>query len=203
VTVDSWNHNIHYHALVLGALPPACNSVLDVGCGEGELALELTRRARRVVALDRDRPTVERARAEAAAAADNIEYVVGDFLTHPFTPGSFDAITSVAALHHMDTATALRRMRDLLRPGGTLVVVGLARSRSPSDLAYAVVGAIATRLHRLTKTHRETSAPKIWPPPDTFRQTRRTAARVLPGVRYRRHVLWRYSLVWTKPPTAP
>ena len=28
---------------------------------------------------------------------------------------------------------------------------------------------------------------------------RRIAAQELPGVRYRRHLLWRYSLVWTKP----
>jgi len=26
-----------------------------------------------------------------------------------------------------------------------------------------------------------------------------TARRLLPGVRYRRHLLWRYSLLWTKP----
>jgi hypothetical protein len=39
----------------------------------------------------------------------------------------------------------------------------------------------------------------VWPPPDSFGQTRRLARRVLPGVRYRRLLLWRYSLVWTKP----
>lgn len=199
MALDRWNHNIHYHRLVLGALPPGCDSVLDVGCGEGELARELSTRVRRVTAIDVDAPTVALARA--GAAADNVDYVTGDFLTHPFAPGSFDAVTSVAALHHMDAAAALARMGELLRPGGTLVVVGLARSRSPADLAYAVVGAVAMRLHVLTKPFRETSAPKVWPPPETFRQARRTAARVLPGVRYRRHVLWRYSLVWTKPAT--
>jgi hypothetical protein len=30
-------------------------------------------------------------------------------------------------------------------------------------------------------------------------ETRRLARGVLPGVRYRRRLLWRYSLVWTKP----
>ncbi|HEX9042344.1 MAG TPA: hypothetical protein VF838_15170 [Trebonia sp.] len=28
---------------------------------------------------------------------------------------------------------------------------------------------------------------------------RSTAGRLLPGVRYRRHLLWRYSLIWLKP----
>ena len=27
----------------------------------------------------------------------------------------------------------------------------------------------------------------------------RPAARVLPGARFGRHLLWRYSLIWTKP----
>jgi hypothetical protein len=30
-------------------------------------------------------------------------------------------------------------------------------------------------------------------------EVRAAAAQALPGVRYRRHLLWRYSLLWTKP----
>jgi 2-polyprenyl-3-methyl-5-hydroxy-6-metoxy-1,4-benzoquinol methylase len=33
----------------------------------------------------------------------------------------------------------------------------------------------------------------------TWAQVRTTARRLLPGVRYRRRLLWRYSLLWTKP----
>jgi hypothetical protein len=36
-------------------------------------------------------------------------------------------------------------------------------------------------------------------PDMTWAQVRKSAARLLPGARYRRHLLWRYSLVWTKP----
>jgi hypothetical protein len=43
------------------------------------------------------------------------------------------------------------------------------------------------------------NAPTVWPPPDTFAQVRATARRLLPGVRMRRHLMWRYSLLWTKP----
>lgn len=49
-------------------------------------------------------------------------------MNHPLEPASFDFIASVASLHHMDVAAALVRMRSLLRPGGRLVVIGLARS---------------------------------------------------------------------------
>jgi SAM-dependent methyltransferase len=36
-------------------------------------------------------------------------------------------------------------------------------------------------------------------PDQTWAQVRETARRLLPGVRYRRLLLWRYSLVWDKP----
>jgi hypothetical protein len=99
----------------------------------------------------------------------------------------------------MDAAAALERMRDLLTAGGTLAVVGLARHRYPAELPFAIAGAVSHRIHPLRKSYWEDSAPRIWPPPDTFKQTHRLARRLLPGVRYRRLLLWRYALVWTKP----
>jgi 2-polyprenyl-3-methyl-5-hydroxy-6-metoxy-1,4-benzoquinol methylase len=192
-----WNHNIHHHAVLLEALPTPCDRVLDVGCGEGLLTLELAGRARHVVGLDVDAPIVEVARRDAAAG--NIEYLVGDLLAADLEPASFDAVVSVAALHHMDAVPALERMGDLVRPGGVVAVVGLARSRRPADLLRDAAGVVASRVHRLRKGLRDVTAPTVWPPPLSYAETRRVAEGVLPGVRYRRHVLFRYSLVWTKP----
>jgi hypothetical protein len=107
------------------------------------------------------------------------------------------ASTSAAA----DAGAALERMRGLLAPGGTLAIVGLARNRYPADLPFAIAGGMAHRAHTLTKPCWEDSAARLWPPPDTFKQTRRLAERVLPGVRHRRLLLFRYSLVWTRPAT--
>ena len=36
-------------------------------------------------------------------------------------------------------------------------------------------------------------------PQMTWREVRIEAARLLPGTRYRRRLLWRYSLLWRKP----
>ena len=192
-----WNHNIHYHRVVLDALPPGCGRVLEVGCGEGLLARELGAVARHVLAIDRHEPSL--ALASRHGAGGPVEYVAGDFLTHPFEPASFDAVVSVAALHHMDAATGLARMSHLLRPGGTLAVVGLARARYPHDLPREAAAVVAHRLHAAARGYWQHSAPTVWPPPETYAGMRRIAEAVLPGVRYRRHVLWRYSLVWTKP----
>jgi 2-polyprenyl-3-methyl-5-hydroxy-6-metoxy-1,4-benzoquinol methylase len=195
--VPAWNHNLHYHPLILRALPDPCASALDVGCGEGALARELAGRAKRVVAIDRHAPTLALARRHDVAS--NVELVLGDFLTHAFEPCSFEAVVSIAALHHMGMAPALERMRALVQPGGALAVVGIARSRSPADFAFDAAGFVVHRVLARTRTPWESAAPTLWPPPETYTEARRIAERVLPGVRFRRHVLFRYSLLWTKP----
>jgi SAM-dependent methyltransferase len=191
-----WNHNIHYHPLVLSAVPDGCDCALDVGCGEGMLARELNRSVTHVMAIDLDEPSLRLARKQDPTG--KIEFVAGDFLTYPFE-GSFDFIASVAALHHMDMRQALTRMRSLLRPGGTLAVIGLARSRYPADVPADAAGAVVHRVCKMTRSYWEHSAPILSPPPETYRSARQVASDVLPGMIYRRHLLWRYSLVWSKP----
>ncbi len=68
----------------------------------------------------------------------------------------------------MDEAAALSRMRHLLRPGGSLAVIGLARPRLPADLPVTLAGTALTRLLKANRTYWETPAPKVWPPPHTF-----------------------------------
>lgn len=62
--------------------------------------------------------------------------------------------------------------------------------------------AVAANLpHTLTKTYWEHSSAQVWPPPETWEGMRGIAEKVLPGMRFRRHALWCYSIVWTKPGT--
>lgn len=203
-----WNHNVHYHRVILDAIPPGCERALDVGCGQGGLTRRLKRLVPHVSGIDRDGRSIELARAHPGAAG--IDYLLGDFLTASFEPESLDLVTSIAALHHMDAEAALRRMSDLLPPGGVLAIVGLARGSSPADLGRTALAVIGTRVHRAARARKRPvpairpaatyTSPVIWPPPLTYQAMRRLATRVLPDARYRRHLYWRYSLVWTKPP---
>lgn len=190
-----WNHNIHYHPRILRAVPEGARHALDVGCGEGMLARALRRAVPQVTGIDLDAPSLDQARAH---PGDGVDYVLGDFLTHPFEPASFDVIASVATLHHMDAAAGLARMRDLLRPGGVLAVVGLARD-TPRDLPHVLAGVVVGTAHRAVKGYWEHPSPTVWPPPVTYPQMRALATETLPGARYRRHVLFRYSVIWRKP----
>lgn len=192
-----WNHNIQYHSLLLAAGPSHCRRALDVGCGEGMLAVRLRRQVPEVTAIDRDEQVIRIARRQDAAG--DIDYVLGDFMTYPLPGGGFDFITCVAALHHEDEELALRRLRDLLAPGGTLAILGLARSRYPVDLPREIAAVLLGRLRRATSGEWTSLAPTVSPPPHTYGEIRSLAAPLLPGARFRRHLLWRYSLIWHKP----
>jgi SAM-dependent methyltransferase len=203
---EPWSHNLHYHRVIVDAIPGGCERALDVGCGTGALTRRLNQLVPHVTGIDRDERSIQLARAHPGATG--IRYLQADFLTASFEPASLDLVTSIASLHHMDARAALRRMSDLLRPGGVLAVVGLARASSPADLAREIPAVIGTQLHRAASAIRRRRVggpatayqpPVIWPPPLTYLDMRRLATDVLPGARYRHHLYWRFSLVWAKP----
>lgn len=192
-----WNHNIQYYSLVLRAVPAGAKRGLEIGCGDGTLARQLRMTVPQVTAIDRDEPSIVAARHQDGGLG--IEYLHGDFLSHDFEPESFDFIASVAVLHHIDATAGLQRMRALLRPGGTLVVIGCARSSNLADLPAEIGGMVLHRLKVPRQLWTESSGPTLWPPPETYSGMRSTARAVLPGSAFRRLLLWRYALTWTKP----
>jgi SAM-dependent methyltransferase len=183
---------------LLRGLPASAQRALDVGCGEGTLTRALRREIPAVIGLDVDVPSVQLAKQQ-QSAEQQVLYVVGDLLRHPFAPASFDVVISSAALHHVDAAAGIAAMKELLVLGGLLVVVGVARTVLPRDVGWEAAAIVAHRWQRSRRPYWEHSAPKLWPPPLTHAQMRRLARAALPGARYRRHLLWRYSIVWTKP----
>jgi SAM-dependent methyltransferase len=175
--------------VVLNSIPDGCERGLDVGCGLGQLTRRLRLYVPDVTGIDKDHQSIEHARGHPDAG--DITYVHGDFLDSGFPPQSFDLVTSMASLRHMNATAALERMRDLLRPGGVLAMVGLARESSALDVALTVPAAIGARLHQAIDVRADTerkldsySAPVCWPPPVSYRAMRALARRLLPGARY-------------------
>lgn len=196
-STQPWNSNIHYHSLIVDALPRNARRVLDVGCGDGILTADLIRHGiPHVVGLDIDERVLERAKARHAGSA--IEWRHGNLFDVPFEPASFDGVVSVATLHHVPAEAALVRFADLVRPGGVVAIVGLAAA-DWWDVPYAAVGYGAQSILGYVRGHWQHSATIVWPPPMTYLEIKQLASRVLPGVRYRRHLLCRYSLIWKKP----
>jgi SAM-dependent methyltransferase len=192
-----WNANVQYHPVLLAAMPRGAQRVLDVGCGDGILTAELIQAGvPYVIGLDLDAGVLDRAKARHADKA--IEWVHGDVFAVPLERGSFDAVVSVATLHHLNAAEGLVRFADLVRPGGVVAVLGLA-AHQWWDLPHAALAHGARTVLGLVHGQWAHSAPMAWPPPETYREMKRISNRVLPGVRYQRHLLGRYSLLWTKP----
>jgi SAM-dependent methyltransferase len=158
-----WNRNIHYHDVVLDAVPAGCVRALDVGCGGGRLAASLADRCDDVVAIDADASTLARARS--THRKTNLGFVAGDVMTHDFG-GAFDFIASIATLHHLPLEPALERFKQLLQPRGTLAVIGLYRLATVADIAYAHVAIPVSAWHRATKGAEPVAAP-IQDPQDT------------------------------------
>ena len=194
---SDWNHNIHYHDVILRSIPPNCPSALDVGCGHGLFTRQLARHCARVTAIDVDHETLLRGRA-AGNSEGRITFVEGDVMTHPFCDDSFDMISVVATLHHLPLSTALSRLQNLLKSGGVLGVIGLYRAQTVQDYAYAAAGKPVSWILRQFRSCADVRAP-LQEPGETLGKIRASCDALLPGNKFRRHLLFRYSVVWRKP----
>jgi SAM-dependent methyltransferase len=191
-----WNHNIHYHSLVLRAMPKQCERALDVGCGRGFLARELAQHCTHVAALDQDSEALSLAR-DLGDADGRVNYLLGDALEYPFPRESFDLVAAVATLHHLPLIPALKRFADLLRPGGVLAVIGLYRASGPADYAMGTLGVPASLVLRALWGQTDVGAP-LRDPNETLHDIRDACVLALPGAELRRRMLFRYSLIWRK-----
>jgi 2-polyprenyl-3-methyl-5-hydroxy-6-metoxy-1,4-benzoquinol methylase len=198
-----WDHNQHYHPWILRQLPrrKKLGRALDVGCGAGDLArLLAARAAEAVVGIDADPEIIGRAR-ELTPADSPVTFAVAD-AADGIPEGPYDVITCVAVLHHLPLTETLTRLREQLAPGGTLVVVGCAREETAVDHLLSLASVPLNLAMGWVKNRRRTaprpvSMTAVTRSPDTtFADIAREARRTLPGVRLRRRLFWRYTLVW-------
>ena len=125
-----------------------------------------------------------------------MSFIVGDVLTYPFDPASFDVVSSISMLHHVDAADGLRRMRELVSPGGVIAFVGFARPSSSADLVRVVAGAVYKQSKQLLGQYWEHDAPTRWPPPCSLAEMRELVRTELPGAQFRPLLSSRYGVVW-------
>ena len=132
------------HDFFLKRLPERRGSVLDIGCGTGLLAYELSRHFCSVVAVDISEPMLTIARMKRRAA--NIEYLYAD-ANNLTLCSSFDAIVSHTTFHHLvSIPRTLTALRAALAPSGCLILVDCIARFGPiiprwtsSYYAYAVL----------------------------------------------------------------
>jgi 16S rRNA A1518/A1519 N6-dimethyltransferase RsmA/KsgA/DIM1 with predicted DNA glycosylase/AP lyase activity len=70
---EPWNHNLHYHRVIVNIIPANCRRALDIGCGQGALTRDLRWFVPDVPNLERDERRIALARGHPGAA--DIGYV--------------------------------------------------------------------------------------------------------------------------------
>lgn len=106
---------------------PAGSRVLEAGCGVGAQTVILTAHSPKAhfTSIDISPRSLEQAKAAVAATgATNVDFQVADIHNLPFEPGTFDHVFVCFTLEHLpDPAKALRALRLMLKPGGTITAI--------------------------------------------------------------------------------
>ena len=113
-------------------------TILDLGCGPGDLALELAHRLRdaRIVGLDLS-PSMLQLAARHATTDGRLRFVVGNATALPFSDGTVDLVVSTLSLHHWsDPAAVFYEIARVLKSGGVALIydIGLL-SATPNQVA--------------------------------------------------------------------
>lgn len=120
------------HMTVDQALIKPDDSVLDVGCGTGEVTLLAKTRAKdgKVYGIDPAPEMIAVARNKAAHKGLEIDFRVGVIESLPFTDASIDVVTSSLMMHHLPDDLKVRGLTEIyrvLKPGGRLLIADFMR----------------------------------------------------------------------------
>lgn len=199
-----WSHNDAFTGLVLrharAVRRHGATTAVDVGCGTGNLLLSLSEVFPQVIGLEPDPETAAAAARRFSGSAVLVEE--RRFGSEPHQ--AYDLIVFVASLHHMPLRPALLAARAALRPGGRVVIVGVARESTGDALRSGVSLVLNPLVGLVRHPARATQPPAHMRAPaaaatQTFDEIRGVADEVLPGVRMRRRLFWRYTATWTAP----
>ncbi|HYV14091.1 MAG TPA: class I SAM-dependent methyltransferase [Pyrinomonadaceae bacterium] len=204
---EGWTANNHYHDLLLKHVPAKCENALEIGCGTGTFARQLAARCRHVIGIDLSAEMIRVARSR-SSRFENLEFELADVMSWKFPRSHFDFICSIATLHHLEQRELLPKIKDALKSGGVFVLLDLVASSGLRERMLDVIGLGVSSGLRLIHNGR------LQPPPEvrkaweqhgkhdhysTINQMRALADEILPGASVKRHLLWRYTLVYRKP----
>lgn len=123
-------------ALLAAGVVPAGSAALDVGCGGGREAIYLARCGYRALGLESSPAALTVARARAAAAGVEVDWLLGTALKLPLAEAAVALVVDRGCLHLLDgphRRLYAREVRRVLAPGGVLLLRGAARDGGSDD----------------------------------------------------------------------
>ena len=114
---------------LLRLMPPMV--IADLGAGDGTFSLLLAQRATRVIAVDASEKMIEFGREQAGRHnIENVEFRLGDMEELPIEDAQVDLVFFSQSLHHaLHPGRAVQEAARILRPGGRIVILDLAKHR--------------------------------------------------------------------------
>ena len=203
---DSWDHNSHYHSYLLRQIRQRCGTILEIGCGTGSFTRQLSQYAESILALDLSPVMIELAR-KRSTHYRNIEYRVADVLNWDFPKGQFDCIALIATLHHLPFESVIQKMKSALKANGIIMALDLYE---PESISERFRNLLAVPIHTILKLK---NTGRIWEPREVreawakhgehdsylrVSEVRGMCQDLLPGAIIKKHLLWRYSIIWKK-----
>jgi ubiquinone/menaquinone biosynthesis C-methylase UbiE len=132
-----WNTD-YFEKIVLPLMDlPSNGQVLDVGCGNGGIALLLSeqRPDLRITGIDFEQKSIEEAASFAESSGfKNLKFEQGDAHELRFEDGIFDGVVCQTVLTHVrDAQTVVKEMRRVLKSGGVFFAAEYTESGAMSD----------------------------------------------------------------------
>ena len=143
-------------------LPERASDVLDLGCGTGSLSLLASEQGHHVTGVDSSPAMVDLARAKLAGR--DAAFLVGDAAAPPVGEQRFDVVLVRHLLWALpDPGRVLRHWRELVRPGGRLVLVeGVWGTVTPVGIPAGVLTGLLAPLAADVRVERLSEDPQLW-----------------------------------------
>ncbi len=193
-----WNHNNHYHNLLLHFVPFPCSRAIDIGCGYGQFTSILSRYCDFVEGIDIDKEAILKAQ-KAYRSILNLSFTTKNLIDGTFDNVKYDFISAISSIHHMDFTKSIIRIKEIMNPGARLAVLGLYKNETMIDYLYTILAVPINFIYKLIKgllINNEIEKMITTNPKNTFKEIKILSEKLLPGSKLRRHLFWRYSLIW-------
>ncbi|HEY9161504.1 MAG TPA: class I SAM-dependent methyltransferase [Desulfomonilia bacterium] len=203
---EGWTHNSFFYNFLNRHVPWNCIDILEVGCGLGEFTRIIALKSEHVLAVDLSPEMIRMANLNSTTFR-NIDYRIENILDYIWPENHFDCIVSIATLHHLPLAFMLEKMVFSIKPGGRLIILDMLKAENLTDFLLGAVSFPLSRVMMLIKNGRLKEPEHIrraWEEHGKneiymrFSELRRICNIHIPDAEIRRHLLWRYSIVWTK-----